>query len=68
MNPKPKKKIHGYDGPSGAYAVIDGRILPLAGDPVGLVSLADSAMLTGLGFTAKAAEFEAAIASQPAAA
>jgi hypothetical protein len=52
-----KKKIHGYDGPTGAYAVVGGRTVSLATDPAGLLALTDAALLTGLGFSEKAAEY-----------
>jgi hypothetical protein len=50
------KKIIGYDGPTGAYVVTDGRITPLT-DPAGFVALTDSALLTALGASEKAAEY-----------
>lgn len=68
MKPKPKKTIHGYSGPTGLYAVVDGRILPMAGGPGVIAALANSAMLTGLGFSSKAVQFETALAHTHAAA
>jgi hypothetical protein len=53
----PTKKIIGYNGPTGAYAVVQGRIVGLSTDPEGLLALTDSALLTGLGFSDKAAEY-----------
>jgi len=50
------KKIIGYDGPTGAYVVTDGKVVPLT-DPAGLIALTDSALLTGLGASDKAAEY-----------
>jgi hypothetical protein len=52
-----QRKIIGYDGPSGAYAVVDGKFLPLS-DPRALVALTDSALLTGLGYSENAAEYQ----------
>lgn len=52
-----QRKIIGYDGPSGAYAVIDGEFLSLS-DPRALVALTDSALLAGLGYSEKAAEYQ----------
>jgi hypothetical protein len=52
-----QRKIIGYDGPSGAYAVVAGAFLPLS-DPRALVALTDSALLTGLGYSEKAAEYQ----------
>jgi hypothetical protein len=52
-----QRKIIGYDGPSGAYAVVDGEFLPLS-DPQALVALTDSALLTSLGYSEKAAEYQ----------
>lgn len=52
-----QRKIIGYDGPSGAYAVVDGKFLPLS-DPRALVALTDSALLAGLGYSDKAAEYQ----------
>jgi hypothetical protein len=64
-----QRKIIGYDGPSGAYAVVDGEFLPLS-DPQALVALTDSALLTGLGYSKKAAEYQELVQRrrQPAAA
>jgi hypothetical protein len=50
------KKINGYDGPTGAYAAVGNQILPLT-DPGALLALTDSALLTGLGLSPKAAEY-----------
>ncbi len=56
--PKPKHpKIIGYDGPSGAYVVAGNRTLPLS-DPDAMVALVDSALLTGLGYSEKAAKYQ----------
>jgi hypothetical protein len=58
-----QRKIIGYDGPSGAYAVVDGEFLPLR-DPRALVALTDSALLTGLGYSEKAAEYQTLVQSR----
>jgi hypothetical protein len=52
-----QRKIIGYDGPSGAYVVTDGKILPLS-EPAAVVALVDSALLTSLGYSEKAAEYQ----------
>jgi hypothetical protein len=52
-----QQKIIGYDGPSGAYAVVDGEFLPLS-DPRALVALTDSALLTSLGYSDEAAKYQ----------
>ena len=52
-----QRKIIGYDGPSGAYVVADGKFMPL-NEPEALVALIDSALLTGLGYSDKAAEYQ----------
>jgi hypothetical protein len=52
-----QRKIIGYDGPSGTYAVVDGKFMSLS-DPQALVALADSALLTSLGYSDKAAEYQ----------
>jgi hypothetical protein len=52
-----QRKIIGYDGPRGLYAAVGGEFLPLS-DPRALVALADSALLTGLGYSEKAAEYQ----------
>ncbi len=52
-----QRKIIGYDGPGGTYAVVDGEFLSLS-DPQALVALTDSALLTGLGYSKKAAEYQ----------
>ena len=57
MNEMPKhKNIVGYDGPTGAYVAVEGKIVSLtdAGD---FIALTDSALLTGLGSSEKAAEY-----------
>lgn len=59
-----ERKIIGYDGPSGAYAVVDGEFLPLS-DPRALVALTDSALLTGLGYSEKAAEYQKLMQRRP---
>ena len=51
-----QRKIKGYDGPSGEYAVVDGKFVPLS-DPRALVALTDSALLTGLGYSDEAAKY-----------
>lgn len=51
------KKIIGYNGPSGAYAVVDGQIKPLS-DPSAFVALADAALLTSLGYSERAAQYQ----------
>jgi hypothetical protein len=50
------KKIIGYDGPTGAYTAVNGRLLPIT-DPGAHIALTDAALLTGLGASQKAAEF-----------
>lgn len=50
-------KIIDYSGPSGAYVVTDGRTISLS-DPSAMVALVDSALLTGLGYSEKAAEYQ----------
>lgn len=56
--PKTKQpKIIGYNGPSGAYVVTGGHTLPLS-DPDAMVALVDSALLTGLGYSEKAAKYQ----------
>ena len=57
------KKIIGYDGPSGAYVVVDGQIKPLS-DPSALVALADAALLTNLGYSERAAQYQRLIQSR----
>lgn len=52
-----QRKIKGYDGPNGEYAVVDGKFVPLS-DPRALVALTGSALLTGLGYSEKAAEYQ----------
>jgi hypothetical protein len=52
-----QQRIIGYDGPSGAYAAVDGKFLPLS-DPRALVALTDSALLAGLGYSDKATEYQ----------
>jgi hypothetical protein len=52
-----QRKIIGYDGPSGAYVVTDGKILPLS-EPAAIVALVDSGLLTSLGYSEKAAEYQ----------
>jgi hypothetical protein len=51
------KKINGYDGPKGAYVATNGQFLPL-NDPQALVALTDSALLTSLGYSDKAAKYQ----------
>jgi hypothetical protein len=50
------KKIKGYSGPTGPYAVVRGRLGPLT-DPQALIGLTDAALLAGLGLTDKAREY-----------
>jgi len=52
-----QRTIVGYDGPSGAYVIADGRTMPLS-DPRSMTALVDSALLTGLGYSEKAAEYQ----------
>lgn len=52
-----QQKIIGYDGPRGAHVATDGKFLPLS-DPRALVALTDSALLAGLGYSEKAAEYQ----------
>jgi hypothetical protein len=53
---KQHKTIIGYDGPTGAYAAVNGRIVPLT-DPGAHVALTDAALLTSLGVSPKAQEY-----------
>ena len=53
---KRHKTIKGYDGPTGAYAAVEGRIVPLT-DPGAHIGLADAALLTSLGVSPKAEEY-----------
>ena len=50
------KKIRDYNGPTGAYAVLDSRIVSMT-SPGGFIALTDAALLTGLGSSDKAAEY-----------
>ena len=52
-----QRKIKGYDGPSGAYVVTEGKFLPL-NDPQAVVALTDSALLTSLGYSNEAAKYK----------
>lgn len=52
-----QRKIIGYDGPNGAYVVVDGKFMPLS-EPQALVPLTDSALLTSLGCSDKAVEYQ----------
>ena len=52
-----QRKIIGYDGPSDAYVVAHGKFMPL-NEPEAVVALIDSALLTGLGYSDKAAEYQ----------
>jgi hypothetical protein len=54
--PKPRKII-GYEGPSGAYAIVGGQVRPL-NEPSALVALTDAALLTGLGYSERAAKYQ----------
>jgi hypothetical protein len=56
MAVKRHKEILGYDGPTGAYAAVDGRIVPLT-DPGAHIALTDAALLTSLGVSPKAEEY-----------
>lgn len=56
------KKIHGYDGPTGPYVALRGQTLPLT-DPAAIIALTDSALLTGLGYSDKAAQYTTDIAA-----
>jgi hypothetical protein len=51
-----QKTIIGYNGPTGAYIALNGKIVPLT-DAGGFIALTDSALLTGLGASSKAAEY-----------
>ncbi len=51
------KEIVGYAGPSGAYVVTDGQIKPLS-DHSALVALVDAALLTSLGYSERAAQYQ----------
>lgn len=53
---KRHNKIQGYSGPTGAYAAVDGQIVPLT-DPGAHIALTDTALLTGLGLSPKAEEY-----------
>jgi hypothetical protein len=50
-------KIIDYNGPSGAYVVTGGSTMPLS-DPNAMVALVDSTLLTGLGYSEKASEYQ----------
>ncbi len=50
-------KIIDYNGPTGAYVVADGHAMSLS-DPNAMVALVDSTLLTGLGYSEKAAEYQ----------
>jgi hypothetical protein len=52
-----QKKINGYEGPKGAYVAANGKFLPLS-DPQAFVALTDSALLTSLGYSDKAAKYQ----------
>jgi hypothetical protein len=52
-----QRTIVGYDGPSGAYVIADDHTMPLS-DPRAMTALVDSALLTGLGYSEKAAEYQ----------
>lgn len=49
-----------YNGPVGLYAAVNGELRPLS-DPRALLALTDSALLTGLGYSDKAAAYERVI-------
>jgi hypothetical protein len=51
------KKFVDYDGPTGLFVATKEGIKPLQ-DPAALVALADSAMLTSLGYTKLADAYE----------
>lgn len=52
-----QRKIIGYDGPGSSHVVSDGKFVPLD-EPRALIALTDSALLTGLGYSEKAAEYQ----------
>lgn len=52
-----QRKIIGYDGPGSGHVVADGKFIPLD-EPQALVALTDSALLTSLGYSEKAAEYQ----------
>jgi hypothetical protein len=52
-----QRKIIGYDGPGSGHVVTGGKFTPLD-EPQALVALTDSALLTGLGYSEKAAEYQ----------
>ena len=53
-----QRKIIGYDRPSGGpHVVVDEGFVPLS-EPRALVALTDSALLTGLGYSDKAVEYQ----------
>ena len=58
-----QRKIIGYDGPGSGHVVAGGKFMPLD-EPQALVALADSALLTGLGYSDKAAEYQTLIQSR----
>jgi hypothetical protein len=51
------KEIIGYEGPSGAYVVVDEQVKPLS-EPSALVALTDAALLTSLGYSERAAQYQ----------
>jgi len=52
-----QRKIIGYDGPGSGHVVAGDKIMPLDA-PQALVALTDSALLTGLGYSEKAATYQ----------
>lgn len=58
------QKFVDYDGPTGLFVATKGGIKPLQ-DPSALVALADGAMLSSLGYSEKAGEYQALIAIEP---
>jgi hypothetical protein len=51
------KEIIGYEGPSGAYVIAGGQVEPLS-EPSALVALTDAALLTSLGYSERAGQYQ----------
>jgi hypothetical protein len=56
------KKFIDYDGPTGLFVATKDGIKPIQ-DPAALTALADSAMLSSLGYSDRAAHYTALIAA-----
>lgn len=63
MNEAMASKFVDYDGPTGLFVATKDGIKPLE-DTAALAALADSAMLTSLGYSARAAVYEQLIAER----